>query len=942
MEQVFGAPKMVQRVWNWVKNGPYTLRNVFNEHLFLICALAFSIVFLVFIPQIFHLWWPTGRSHWAFGFICLLLVLGYLYLTTLIRFIWPSLQFGPIFKPAGFINGWLVWLAKSFVPKSERVSGYLYCVAFLALGLAAFLGFSINTNLPYMLFGGYARSAGLWLVLVAVWLLIGRWYGPTQVLEGDTLPHRMVAKNVATEKAAGVRARTGWQASGEVLSWVALMGTIVELLWVTAYCEIPGASYRLYSVGSVFHFAILWPVVAALIDLVHRVSDLPVRIAVVTVSCIFLFVTSGKQVEDVERNDATVSADPWLDTLEKRIDTMKPGPLVLVAASGGGSRAALFASHVLQLLSHEEMESFPEASGLETNEDQGTWAEHILIISSVSGGSLAAARYVHDNGHPVKETVADLRYTTSQELINETAKELEVWASKATGQEQELRTDLPKLAMAVKAVRFKDEQTGVVSKFQKYANMALTSRFSDDMAMDFMAPILRGFATPGDSRGDALYYFWNQQFCWTGIYQNSKSPPDKPLLFINTADADAGRRVIVGFPQVPRGFLTVAKQDDLPLYSPVSLSDFAKDAPELSLARAVRFSSNFPFGFGVNELSEKSIPRLEIDENAPDVRGMKKRRVLRLLDGGAVDNTGIDSLHAIFESLRMRAADQPKSRYARVLKKIRRRGVIILEIDSGAMPSANEGGGLRALATPVNALTNAIYTNALRTSDRMLEELKTTLAWSDDELIMDEVEASDRKAILEILSPRSHAPASALHYRFQCNHLTETSSDVMTAFALGPNDKATVTGIFLTESLKWHAEQEALRNEFLNRNRRNRNEIVANFTNRALEQVKKELQANNISRAEPLLRAARNVAESGEFKELAVIIEKLNLQAEKPDSENDVKFSQLEKALQESNNAVTYGFKREDSLKKSLKFEADRERKDRSRRKFFENVGSRK
>jgi hypothetical protein len=57
--------------------------------------------------------------------------------------------------------------------------------------------------------------------------------------------------------------------------------------------------------------------------------------------------------------------------------------VVLVAASGGGSRAALFAA-----LAYEAMESMPFDP-----EDPAspTVGSHIIAISSVSGGSLASA-----------------------------------------------------------------------------------------------------------------------------------------------------------------------------------------------------------------------------------------------------------------------------------------------------------------------------------------------------------------------------------------------------------------------------------------------------------------------------------------------------------------------------------------------------------------------
>ncbi len=57
--------------------------------------------------------------------------------------------------------------------------------------------------------------------------------------------------------------------------------------------------------------------------------------------------------------------------------------------------------------------------------------------------------------------------------------------------------------------------------------------------------------------------------------------------------------------------------------------------------------------------------------------------------------------------------------------------------------------------------------------------------------------------------PRDFGP-SVLHVPFQCNHFQqERPNDVMTAWTLGPADKAEVLGRFLVELFLWDVRREA-------------------------------------------------------------------------------------------------------------------------------------
>ncbi|QEF97458.1 Patatin-like phospholipase [Stieleria maiorica] len=905
-----------------------TIRDASSDNLFLIIAACLSGFMLFGVPQVTNLIRPTLTwNQWTFWFLLLLAVLAFVYVTTLLRFIWPEIQFKSVFGPAQWINGWLIWIARKLSRLGRGVSGYVVPAVLFAIGMVLFFSVGIELNTPYVLFGGFVNSVGLWLILVAIWLLAGRILGADRMLAGKTLTRRMQLASSLTAE-GDIQPRSAWQACGEVLSWLAAMGVILEVLWLTASYELPGASYRLFSIAALIHIAILWVVLAALADFLQKTTPLPARLLTFLLILAIVIHGSFSDIADAQPEESVAAAEKasealaseptstptdWLDTLEKRIESTPEGPVVMVAASGGGSRAALFTSLVLQMLATEPMTEFPEARQVEVSDraDQKTWGEHIVLISCVSGGSLASARYVWNDGYPADDHVPDLRYSVRDDLLDLTQDKLSRWAclAREKAKSKKSKTTSTSEIVDVKLLeqeqkRFKEvaDQIGRLRENGDWKTLgddaqtttviaAFSSRMADDMSMDFMAPILRGFLTPFSTRGEGLYHFWRHRFGWERVYQPGphlapvvddpsgsadQAPPPRrpsPLVMFNTSDADGGRRVIVGFPNLTRGSLVGSPHAETPSagradeYSPLPLCDFANDpVPELALARAVRLSSNFPFGFGVSMLSESSLPKLTIHSEAPPIRGQSQRKALRLLDGGVVDNTGIDSLHAVIKSLEASAAAKPRGRESRVLDLLRQRGVVFLEIDSGAKPSGSRSGPFASATRPLSALNNAVYTNALRTSDQQQTDLErclsdsiesrmlATIQQDPETLVAGPLEFKFTKeelvaAATAVFQPRQFAqqPLSVIRYRFMCNHLRDTRSDVMTALALGPDDKSTVIAMYLSEVFRWRQELDAIRDKY----RENigyrglnayTNEDVAGLTGRLLRRAKAELQ----------------------------------------------------------------------------------------------------
>jgi Patatin-like phospholipase len=887
---------IITRLKTWLTN----LFQFIDVHLLSIIASVVGWLLLFKVPQITNLWlqWPNSSLE-LLGYLIFVALLIILYPITLL-WLWQRTLlsvFAGEFreKLVGFFNDSnllkrtadivlapsrtstriLLVIAKKFAPASSGMLGYTLILILAVCGVWLMYWTPLDLSGGYLMIGAYIRMCGLWTILLAVWLFFGKRFGVQVVLDDS------ITKTGMTDDLSARQQRV-WRTAARVLSWLAITTTVGEMLWITADMKLPYASFRLYSVWAAFHIPatcvglmILWDMAKILIGSSAR-NYLLVGIVVV----VFFSSLPGNRIHDLPPQKASDLAtrvksdqaklendEAWLLSLEQRIDSCPNGPAVIVAASGGGSRAALFSALVLQHLANQPMtwsdpknktEAASEGPGSDADKTHSSWADNIVLVSSVSGGSLTTARLVA-NPQLGTSKVASLQYTSSDELWQRTKQKLEAWTKKP---EDSVKSPKPPESTAeseevirlkkIHKVLAKSELDAADKPVAEAVADAFTSELADDMAADFMAPILRGVLTPFASRGDTLYQFWQSRFGWASIQQNNylagsrsesetkqdSSQPSRPLAVINTTDVETGRRVIVGFPPLQAGLLAGSQRfpDEIrqsvntagrsTTFDAVALADFGSEkATSLSLTRSVRLSSNFPWGFGVQQFNDSSIPALSLFDNAPSARGQGRRQSLALIDGGVVDNTGIDSVAAIFESLMLRAEADPFGTSARIIDKLRRRGVVFIEIDSGAKPTGNASDEtiLGEVLKPLTALNNAAYTNALRIGDDLINDL--LLKFSASPLAANlsplpfgrlgtvnpyfqGLNESQVRAALGIVFPGDADPERALqslyHYRFSCNHSKETKADVMTAFALGPDDKAIVFAMFLLESQQWY------------------------------------------------------------------------------------------------------------------------------------------
>ena len=477
---------------------------------------------------------------------------------------------------------------------------------------------------------------GMLAALVTLWLGFGTLFGSAEVLDGpergDGTPQR--------------HARV-WRRTGEVLSVLILITFILEGLWI-AVEYFDGVSMTVYTVWAFFCLAFAGIATALLVDYLNDNTVLPWRWIAVAVLVGVASLPSHIDLEppNVANDDAapsTVADDAvaphqtltarWCVAALNRLQNQPQGPVIIVTASGGGSRAALVAALSLEIIEQQFDPNGPRPAC-------------VWLASGVSGGSIALAAHFY----PAPEQ------TTRQAAVK-----------------------------------------------------------------DYLGPIFRGFLTPFANRGESLTAYWDREFPWDSIDQTT-TDPTKPMLITGVADIDTGRRVMVGFPRLPTDWYQryqLTRQDQTMVWTlldsdhdPYSFSTLVSDGHRFNirLTRGVRISSSFPFGFEPT--------RVTVDVPKPN---RQPRDVVHFLDGGMVDNTGVDSVLAVLKSIDQSETDEGKQ----LTEELRRRGILLIEIDAGASSGeVTRSGPLSRLAQPLGGYNRGVFTAAKRARDRNIAELK--------------------------------------------------------------------------------------------------------------------------------------------------------------------------------------------------------------------------
>ena len=538
-------------------------------------------------------------------------------------------------------------------------------------------------------------------------------------------------------------------------------------------------THRLFTIWATLHFCVGWLCLAAFLDAVA--STVPGRLVLGLGAMVLVGV--------VESRDLVVGETPcahetsWVDAMQARIDGApdQDGPLLLVAASGGGSRAALHATLVLEMLERTpvrgEIGEWDELS-------EDSLAEQVLLIPSVSGGSVGAAHWITEQpdveawcaGHALTEgTIPEecqLRNTIDVEL------------------ERELEEEHGRICAALDEDIDHDAERwqalcdpSVVEGWQPDNLWPGRSRRFDELSTDFTAPLIGGVLLPGIERGEAMSGFWETRFGWDW-------GPEDPLLLINATAVDSGARVVSGHPHLPNELMPKGER--------ASLRSARSLATEgcLTLPEAVRLSANFPWGFG--------LPRVQGSDGAE----------LLMLDGGVLDNSGVDTLAGLFELLAQHADhayatnDLGLHQSARdLLDAIAPRGLVLLEIDSGAKPeepSALARGLLEGLMMPVHSLSTSSFARSLDATRANVARIEAVLsAWSQRMVATGRLDGHRRGSQHEdgcyLADGDSPTNLDVVGERVEHVVYALDTESIVTAWALTPRQKAQILARFLNE-----------------------------------------------------------------------------------------------------------------------------------------------
>ncbi len=713
-----------------------------DRHLFTLIAVGASVVIVGFVPQVRHLFPSVGdvlTSLSGFGLAVFVLVLAMSYVW--LAFVWviPKVTEEEQLDLIAQTTSEERFSAEAAVPQRE-VGKWIE---------SPVRGADRLGRTGRRLWAAMAVAAGL------LWYAVPLLFAPSSVGFFEE-PIRVTFAILLLASGAWLFMKErisafAWNMLGRTLVCLLVANLLGEIIWHMAPTW-SLFSYRNYSLWAILHCVFCLLLLARVSDAWQFHSLFPVRVIIVVLCLVSAAMLRATVVGNPAKSAPTREAalETWLEQLEARLDEIpREGPVALVAASGGGSRAALFTSLVLEGLDREPI-TFKTADG-QTSEY--LVSDHMLLISSVSGGSLASAYCIKRFEEPAPRT-----WKARPQLLNSL--------------KTDLFTHLPLEAERICTDPSQADQE-TLAECKALANRQpppwwLESEYMDEMCTDFMAPLLRGGLHLRSERGLSVSQFWTRRFFSPKEAGAAWAPGVAPLLLLNACEIERGQRLVIGYPPAAPGVFPESSE----LSTTRALAD-VNPAHEISLAEGVRLSANFPWGFAVGEIPAPS----------------ERLRRVHVTDGGVIDNTGIGTISELME--RLAALDHPCARD--IVARLRHRARLLIEIDSGAKPSEPDWleRQFPEAFEPSQGMENSSYTNADRAKLHHKDVLEHFLLGTSESAVVGE---EDRSAGAEAVADA--AMARLYHVTLQCNHV-QRGEGVMTAWALGPKDKASVLVRFI-------------------------------------------------------------------------------------------------------------------------------------------------
>lgn len=372
-------------------------------------------------------------------------------------------------------------------------------------------------------------------------------------------------------------------------------------------------------------------------------------IAIVTLYATVSSVRGGQLYEATTwRNPEAAPAPPVRITPADWPFPGDAGPVVLVAASGGGSRAAIYTAKTLARL-HAELPSV---------------AERINAISSVSGGSLASAAYIarRYRGAPL----ADLERAMQRDFLLPTL-EGALLPLGSRGQALERDWEIEETARP----SLGDLTIGKLTQRWSAAAAAAGARGDANALPPFPLPLFNTCTLDGHDVVISPLPRW--------VY--TKAAPD-------TLEALRARYGLDAEDEPT----WVVDRDGI-----YGLEDLL-DRADPQLTRAVRASANFPFGFPLVRVATSDdrlvlsplfryfVPKVQ-KAQAAQAANVKRPdappAIVELTDGGVLSNSGLWSLYHLMTDQSPLVADAPTDT---MVQRLRERGVLLIIVEASRMP----------------------------------------------------------------------------------------------------------------------------------------------------------------------------------------------------------------------------------------------------------------
>ena len=407
-------------------NKALKLREVVSDNLFFLGAFVLSGVLFFFVPQITHIWrsqiplphfvFPSFVPRCLFNLFVLIDVVFVALLVLLSSHPRdanpPQSKVRKLLSP--LMQG-MEFLISRLIAGSDRLTvGHQL---FVGIGLVIFgclpllVGPTSDSGRWFWLAGAMCHNFSFWSIVAGIWFVLRSQLVGFKKLQPDLNQPSLVILTSA----------------GRILAWLFMANVLGDALWLAACRDV--ISFRIYALWAILHIIALILVLATTINYLNRTTGLPVRVFAVAILVMGAAVRPAansdlllpsKMIASLQASateaeadgtlptstDLAVQADAetdWYRFIEDRLTSIpEDEPVVIVFASGGGSRAAIFTALTLEFLARTHVGSLGQRqSPGEPSESRRSWADNIVLISAVSGGSLATAHFVA-RVHPAK------------------------------------------------------------------------------------------------------------------------------------------------------------------------------------------------------------------------------------------------------------------------------------------------------------------------------------------------------------------------------------------------------------------------------------------------------------------------------------------------------------------------------------------------------------